>query len=58
MQPMIFYDYNEIQAGSGDYVGLYGTGGLGNYTLNEFQISEVQTVILDVLISAYYLDLD
>ncbi len=41
-------DNDGVWASSGDYVGWYGTGGLSNFALSEFQISQGQTFIANV----------
>lgn len=41
-------DNDGVWASSGDYVGWYGTGGLSNYALSEFQVSEGQTFVANV----------
>jgi hypothetical protein len=41
-------DNDGVWATSGDYVGWYGTGGLSNFALSEFQIANGQTVVLDI----------
>lgn len=41
-------DNDGVWASSGDYVGWYGTGGLSNFTLSEFQVSQGQTFVTNV----------
>lgn len=41
-------DNDGVWATSGDYVGWYGTGGLSNFALSEFQISQGQTFVANI----------